>query len=104
MPRAVVKGEWTIRSLKNKQVPLKNLAVVIDNGRVADVTAHPPIDCETIDVHGGIVLPGFLNLHNHTINAPLFRGIVDDLPRRTIGESNVYSMLMPMGALAMTHS
>ena len=45
-------------------------------------------------------MPGFINLHNHAINAPLFRGIVDDLPRSAIGESKVYSMLMPMGGLA----
>lgn len=45
---------------------------------------------------------GIANLHNHTINGPLFRGIVDDLPRRAIGESKVYSVLMPMGSLAMT--
>jgi cytosine/adenosine deaminase-related metal-dependent hydrolase len=74
VPRIVVKGKWTIRSLKDKQIPLKSLAVVIDNGRIADVTADPPTDCETIDVPGGIIFPGFLNLHNHTINAPLFRG------------------------------
>ncbi len=102
MPRTVIKTEWTIRSLKDRQVPVKGQAVVIENGRIADVTADPPTDAETIEVPGGIAVPGFLNLHNHTINAPLFRGIVDDLPRRAIGESKVYSMLMPMGALAMT--
>lgn len=102
MARTVVKAEWVIRSLKDKQIPVQGQAVVIENGRIADVTAEPPADASTIEVPGGIVFPGFLNLHNHTINAPLFRGIVDDLPRRAIGESKVYTMLMPMGALAMT--
>jgi cytosine/adenosine deaminase-related metal-dependent hydrolase len=99
----VVKAEWIIRSLKDKQIPVRDQAVVIENGRIADITADAPADAETIEVPGGIVVPGFINLHNHTINAPLFRGIVDDLPRRAIGESKVYSMLMPMGALAMTY-
>lgn len=102
MARTVVKAEWTIRSLKDKQIPVRGQAVVIENDRIADVTADPPASANTIEIPGGIVFPGFLNLHNHTINAPLFRGIVDDLPRRAIGESKVYSMLMPMGALAMT--
>jgi cytosine/adenosine deaminase-related metal-dependent hydrolase len=102
VPRTVVRGEWIVQSLKGRQIPVQGRAVVIENGRIADITAEPPTDAETIDVPGGIVLPGFINLHNHTINAPLFRGIVDDLPRRAIGESKVYSMLMPMGALAMT--
>ena len=64
---------------------------------------EPPSDGDTIEVPGGIAFPGFINLHNHTINGPLFRGIVDDLPRKAIGESKVYSMLMPMGALAVSH-
>lgn len=103
MPRTVVKVEWVIRSLRDKQIPVKDQAVVIENGRIADVTSDPPTDAETIEIPGGIAFPGFVNLHNHTINAPLFRGIVDDLPRRAIGESKVYSMLMPMGALAMAY-
>jgi 5-methylthioadenosine/S-adenosylhomocysteine deaminase len=89
VPRTVVKAEWTIRSLKDKLVPVRDQAVVIEGGRIADVTAELLADADTIEIPGGIVFPGFLNLHNRTINAPLFRGIVDDLPRRAIGESKV---------------
>ena len=103
MARTVVKAEWIIRSLQDKQIPVRDQAVVIENGRIADITADAPAHAEAIDIPDGIVVPGFLNLHNHTIKAPLFRGIVDDLPRRAIGESKVYSMLMPTGALAMTY-
>ena len=100
--RLVVRTEWTIRTIGSRQVPVKDQAVVIEDGRIADVTPDPPSAWQSIEVPGGIAFPGFINLHNHTINAPLFRGIVDDLPRRAIGESKVYSVLMPMGALAMT--
>jgi cytosine/adenosine deaminase-related metal-dependent hydrolase len=100
--RLVVRTEWTIRTAASRQVPVKDHAVVIEDGRIADITGDPPSDWQTIDVPGGIAFPGFINLHNHTINAPLFRGIVDDLPRRATGESKVYSVLMPIGALAMT--
>ncbi len=102
MNRLVVKGEWVIRSVGSRQVPVRDHAVVIENNRIADVTTAPPTDAQTIDLAGAIVCPGLLNLHNHTINAPVFRGIVDDLPRKAIGESKVYSMLMPMGSIAMT--
>jgi hypothetical protein len=98
----VVKAEWIIRSLRDKQIPVQGRAVVIENGRIADVTADPPAEASTIEIPGRIVFLGFINLHNHTINAPLFGGLVDDLCRRAIGESKVCSMLMPMGALAMT--
>ncbi len=100
--RLVVRTEWTIRTVGNRQVPVKDHALVIEDGRIADIVRDPPSDWQTIDIPGGIAFPGFINLHNHTINAPLFRGIVDDLPRSAIGESKVYSILMPMGALAMT--
>lgn len=101
--RLVVKGEWVIRSIGGRQVPVRDQAVVIEANRIVDVTAAPPSDAETLDMPGAIVCPGLLNLHNHTINGPLFRGIVDDLPRRAIGESKVYSMLMPIGSLAMSY-
>ena len=77
--------------------------MVIEDGRIADLDARSAVRlADRSMIPGGIAFPGFINLHNHTINAPLFRGIVDDLPRRAIGESKVYSILMPMGALAMT--
>jgi 5-methylthioadenosine/S-adenosylhomocysteine deaminase len=81
--RLVVKAEWTIRCVADRQVPAKDLSIVIDNGRIVDVTRDPPSTWPTIDVAGGIAFPGLINLHNHTINAPLFRGIVDDLPRKS---------------------
>ncbi|MFI5013246.1 MAG: amidohydrolase family protein [Hyphomicrobiales bacterium] len=100
MARLVIRTAWTIATLEGRQVPLPDHAIVVEEGRIADVTRDPPADTEVIAVPGGIAVPGFVNLHNHTINAPLFRGIVDDLPRGVIGESKVYSMLMPMGGLA----
>jgi cytosine/adenosine deaminase-related metal-dependent hydrolase len=101
--RLIVRADWTIVHREGWQVPTEGVAIVIEQGRIADVTHNPPSEGERIDMPGGIAFPGFVNLHNHTINAPLFRGIVDDLPRKAIGESKVYSMLMPMGTLAISH-
>ena len=94
--RLVVKAEWIIRSL---QIPVRDQAVVIENGRVADDTADALLNAEAIEVPGRIVVSGFLN---HTSNTSLFRGIVADLPRRAIGEREVYSILLALGAPAMT--
>lgn len=102
LKRTVIRPAWTIASIGGRQVPLPGHAIVVEGDRIVDVTREPPSDAETIDLLGGIACPGMANLHNHTINGPLFRGIVDDLPRRAIGESKVYSVLMPMGSLAMT--
>jgi hypothetical protein len=94
--RMVVKAEWIIRSL---QIPVRDQAVVIENGHVADNTADALLNAEAIDVSPRIVLPGFLN---HTSNTPLLRGLVADLPRRAIGERELYSILVALGAPAMT--
>jgi cytosine/adenosine deaminase-related metal-dependent hydrolase len=85
-----------------RHVALQGHAIVVEDGRIADLTRDPPEDAHTIAVPGGIAVPGFINLNNHNINAPLFRSMVGDLPRSAIGESKVYSMLMPMGGLAVT--
>jgi cytosine/adenosine deaminase-related metal-dependent hydrolase len=90
----VIEAAWTIATM-DRQVPIENVAIVVEDGCIADLTRSPPADGDTVSVAGGIVVPGFINLHNHSINAPLFRGVVDDLPRSAIGESKVYSMLMP---------
>jgi cytosine/adenosine deaminase-related metal-dependent hydrolase len=103
MHRLMIRADWTIVHTQGRHVPVEGLCIIIENGRIADLTREPPSEGETITVPGGIAFPGFINLHNHTINGPLFRGIVDDLPRTAIGESRVYTMLMPMGALAVTH-
>ena len=103
MQRLIIRADWTIVHMNGRQVPVEGLVIVVEDGRIADLTREPPTEGETIAIPGGIAFPGFINLHNHTINAPLFRGIVDDLPRKAIGESKVYSMLMPIGALAVSH-
>jgi cytosine/adenosine deaminase-related metal-dependent hydrolase len=99
----VIKTEWTVLYIAGRHVPVRDVSLVIENKRIAAITTSPPADAQTIELKGGISLPGFINLHNHTINAPLFRGIVDDLPRSAIGESKVYSMLMPIGGLAVSY-
>ena len=55
--------------------------VWVRDGRIAAIgrlpaDAHPDL---TIDVHGGIVLPGFVQTHLHLCQT-LFRGLADDLP------------------------
>jgi cytosine/adenosine deaminase-related metal-dependent hydrolase len=103
MQRLFVKAEWTIVFTGGRHVPVRGACLDIIDGSIADVHATPSEGARVIDIPGGIAFPGFVNLHNHTINAPLFRGIVDDLSRSAIGESKVYSMLMPMGGLAVSH-
>ncbi|MBQ8161620.1 MAG: amidohydrolase [Clostridia bacterium] len=65
---------------------LENGYVLVDGERIADVSAQapdrplPPADRQ-IDCRGGILLPGFVNLHCHASMVP-FRSMGDDCPDR----------------------
>ena len=54
--------------------------VIVRDGRIADVVAErPTMDAQRIALPQGLLLPGFVNLHNHAFSAPLFRGLADDI-------------------------
>ena len=87
--RLALSAAWVLSEVGGQQRLLPDHTVVVEGDRIADVTRGTVADAEAIDLPGGILLPGMINLHNHTLNAPLFRGIVDDLPRSTTGPSKV---------------
>ena len=71
-------------------------AVAVAGGRIAALGPNTKIargfrGCETIDARGGILLPGLVNVHNHT---PLMitRGMVEDL-----GHAPAYTPGIPQG-------
>ncbi len=75
--------------------------VLVEDGRIAAVTAGRPGADRTIDAADALVLPGFVNLHNHGISALLFRGIVEDRPTASWAADTVYGLIMPLQGLAM---
>ena len=76
--------------------------VLVEGGCVAAVTADRPGGADrVIDVPEALVLPGFVNLHNHGISALLFRGIVEDRPTASWAADTVYGLIMPLQGLAM---
>ena len=76
--------------------------VLVEGGRIAAVTADRPGGAERrIEVPEALVLPGFVNLHNHGISALLFRGIVEDRPTESWAADTVYGLIMPLQGLAM---
>ncbi len=84
----------------------EGVTVVVRGNRIEDVLRHPfdgTVD-HWVELPGGVLLPGFVNLHNHGINGPIFRGIVDDIvedERSDVRADNiVYSLLLPLGDLA----
>lgn len=75
--------------------------VVVQGNRIADVTRdRPTMEAERITLPDGLLIPGFVNLHNHAFSAPLFRGLADDIGDDDLPGDIVYSLLMPMGDIA----
>lgn len=75
--------------------------LVVRDGRIADVTSErPTMEADRIALPEGLLLPGFVNLHNHAFSAPLFRGLADDIAEGDLPGDIVYSLLMPLGDIA----
>lgn len=75
--------------------------VVVQDGIVADVVREAPtLDARRIAAPDGLLLPGLINLHNHALSAPLFRGLADDIAPGDIPGHIVFSLLMPLGEVA----
>jgi 5-methylthioadenosine/S-adenosylhomocysteine deaminase len=83
---------------------LRDATVVVAGNKIADVLTAaeggPRIAAARHHEYSdAVVIPGFVNLHNHALNGPIFRGLVDDLPEHT-ADNLVHSVLMPLGDLA----
>jgi cytosine/adenosine deaminase-related metal-dependent hydrolase len=75
--------------------------VLVRDGRIVDVThERPTLDAERITAPDALLLPGFINLHNHALSAPLFRGLADDIAPGDIPGHIVFALLMPLGDVA----
>jgi 5-methylthioadenosine/S-adenosylhomocysteine deaminase len=53
--------------------------VLVEDGRIAAVGQVDQSADDVLDCTGCVVLPGFVNLHNHVANT-LLRGVADDVP------------------------
>ena len=75
--------------------------VVVQGSRIADVTRErPTMEARRTTLPDGLLIPGFVNLHNHAFSAPLFRGLADDIGDGDLPGDIVYSLLMPLGDIA----
>ncbi len=102
-----ISARWTLlpRAAGGLEVA-EGMTVLVRDNRIADVVRRPfeaTVDLR-IELPGGVLLPGFVNLHNHAINGPIFRGIVDDVVEQdrpgVVADNIVYSLLLPLGDLA----
>ncbi len=97
----VVRGAWVLAYEAGHPVLRANASVVVEGRTIAAVTeGEPPAADLRLGGSRALVIPGFVNLHSHCVNAPLFRGIVDDAGSSDGASGGIYSLLMPVGDLA----
>ncbi len=105
MTQRAIHADWVLAIEDGKPTMLRDRHVVIEDSVIAAVTRGKPAAAELI-AEGSelLVMPGFLNLHNHCSASVMFRGLSEDMPA---GEGTdfatelVYGLLMPMGAAAV---
>ncbi|SEE68347.1 amidohydrolase family protein [Jiangella alba] len=95
-----ITARWTLLPLPSGGVEAaENATVLVRGHRIEDVVRGPAVQADRrVELPRGIVLPGFVNLHNHALNGPVFRGIVDDAT--VAADTIVYDLLLPLGDLA----
>lgn len=100
--RTVIRGRWILAGTDNGPEIVEDRYVVVEGSSIAAVTGDRPADAdETIEFDQALVLPGFVNIHNHSFSAPVFRGLIEDVSEATLGGNYVYSFLLPMGEMAV---
>uniref|UniRef100_UPI003F495916 amidohydrolase family protein n=1 Tax=Actinomadura sp. CA-154981 TaxID=3240037 RepID=UPI003F495916 len=101
-PATAVSARWTLLPGSAGAFEIvENATVVVQGSRITDVLRVRPAEITRhIEAPQGILFPGFVNLHNHSLNGPIFRGIVDDMGPETEADGLVHGVLLPLGDLA----
>ena len=100
--RTVISGRWILAGTGNGAEIVENRYVVVEGSTIAAITGERPADTDdAIEFDQALVLPGFVNIHNHSFSAPVFRGLIEDVSEATLGGNYVYSFLLPMGEMAV---
>lgn len=98
-------ARWTVVPGPNDAPEvIEDATVLVEGTRILDVV-RDATDVHTdrrVELGQGILFPGFVNLHNHSINGPIFRGIIDDVGHETTADNVVYSLLLPLGDYVST--
>lgn len=79
-----------------RQTVQRDRWVLLEENRIAAVTASRPQAETVLDRPGRFVLPGFMNLHNHAFTEAIARSLTEDGNARKRNRSVIYTVLMPL--------
>ena len=100
--RIAIAGRWILAGAPDGPEIVENRYVVVEGSTIVAIAGERPAELDdAIELDQALVLPGFVNIHNHSFSAPVFRGLIEDLSEATLGGNYVYSFLLPMGEMAV---
>jgi cytosine/adenosine deaminase-related metal-dependent hydrolase len=89
-------GSYVLAEVEGRQTVLRDRWVLTEGHRIAAITATRPQADIVRDQPGRIVLPGLINLHNHSFSEAVARTHSEDGGGRKTTGSIVYTVLLPL--------
>lgn len=97
-----IKGKWVLLADGDEPTLGTDQWVLIENDHIVSITPTKPSGArEYIELEQGLVLPGFINMHNHLSSAVLTRGLTEDLPSDSYATELIYEILLPTSKVAV---
>ncbi len=95
--RILVRGKYVISWMQGEHVQLSNATLVIEGDTIQEVSTGEirvgPYD-QVLGGQNFLVMPGFVNLHTHTIS-PITRSFLEDVGSKTLGGSTTLYEYLP---------
>ena len=100
-----VHAKWLLAVDDGKPTILYNRYVITEGNEITAITDTKPSSAELVAESGELlVMPGFINLHNHCSSSVMFRGLSEYMPSDNPTDfpvDLVYGLLMPFNTAAL---
>ncbi len=107
MGKLLIKGGMIVTFINEayEATRIDNSDILVSNGVIEKIRPdiEPEAGDEVIRVPGQIIVPGFINAHNHTLTTAVCRGMTDDYNRENYGGSALYTRVFPLKRIALQY-
>ena len=104
MSSFAIHGKWVLAHQGAEPALVEDRYVIVEGAKIAAVTDRLPERVDhLIAPEQAMILPGFINLHNHLTTAVLTRGLTEDVTAEAYASTLIYDILMPVADVAVSH-
>lgn len=93
--RIEYRAPWIIAYQEGTHKILRNGAVVIDGDAITHVGRPGEAHCDKVVDTCNIIAPGFISMHSHMHESPVYKGIAEDIDKRQFWSTNLIEILPP---------